>query len=77
MGKERKIKVLAGCKTNGWTDFKPGNICRDPECPSCTTFTKLFKEESSEKIEEYLGEKLTIEILNEWVEQIFNEKEKN
>lgn len=43
--KERKIKILAGCKTNGTTDFQLGNICSDPECYSCSNFQKAFKEE--------------------------------
>lgn len=43
--KERKIKILAGCRTNGVTDFQLGNICSDPECYSCSNFHKALEEE--------------------------------
>lgn len=84
--KERKIKILAGCRTNGVTDFQLGNICSDPECYSCSNFHKAFKEEV-EKWEATippLDEKKTVvydkpftrESIREAVEYVFRNHEK-
>lgn len=51
--KERKFRMVAGCKTNGTTDFQLGNICSDPECGSCSRFTRLFKEEVERQVKEF------------------------
>jgi hypothetical protein len=85
---ERKIKMITGCKTNGWTDLEIGNICSDPECPSCGMFHKLLEEEAKkfmtldeafrennkyEEIEE-IEEKFNLEKLDKWIKEIYNER---
>lgn len=41
---KRVFKVFTGCKTYGITNLELGNICNDPECLSCSSFIKAFKE---------------------------------
>ena len=40
---KREIKVLSGCKTYGFTDFK--RVCDDKDCLTCRSFAKAFMEE--------------------------------
>jgi hypothetical protein len=86
---ERKIEMITGCKTNGWTDLEIGNICTDPDCPSCSMFHKMLAEEGKKFLaaDEMLNEKikkanrnskeLSLEQLDEWLLEIFNEKRNN
>lgn len=57
---ERKMKIIAGCKTYGTTDLELGNICSDPECGTCSNFLRIFKESVDKQAEELKNQDCTI-----------------